>query len=321
MGKFWEAIATQLGSDWASRVLLPSFMFGALGLLAFALGPWLSIDQFTSTVCKVQGLNTVLLGALLVVGLIGLFLCGLITDQLTAPFLRLLQGYWPDWPVLNELWLALIGWQEKKRVNMNRDWQKLAKQQLAGTLDRAGARTYARLDDRMHRLPAKPLDVMPTRLGNILKAGETRPENKYGLDAYVCWARMWLLLDKDLKEELTAARAALDNAVRALMWGLLALIWITFAWWVVLPAGVAIFVAWQAILAAAETYADMLEGSFDTHRRLLYDALAWPKPASPAEEQALGEQITKYLYRGDDAPLPRFTDGKPPAVGGDTGWV
>jgi len=42
--------------------------------------------------------------------------------------------------------------------------------------------------------PAESDRHMPTKLGNILRAAELRSKDKYGLDAVICWPRLWLLL-------------------------------------------------------------------------------------------------------------------------------
>lgn len=55
--------------------------------------------------------------------------------------------------------------------------------------------------------------VHPTRLGNIIEAFETYPKVKYGLDAVFYWYRLWVVLDKDLREEIDTAQALVDSAV------------------------------------------------------------------------------------------------------------
>jgi hypothetical protein len=74
---------------------------------------------------------------------------------------------------------------------------------------------FARVDRRMHLRPARPWQYMPTRTGNILRAAETRPAEKYGLNTVIVWPRLWLLLPGPVRDEPTAARAALDSAVAA----------------------------------------------------------------------------------------------------------
>lgn len=72
----------------------------------------------------------------------------------------------------------------------------------------------------------------PTRLGNLINAFETYPDRRYGVDAVFYWYRIWLKLDKDLREELDTRQASTDSAlyssavlfVSALLWSTYALI-------------------------------------------------------------------------------------------------
>jgi hypothetical protein len=52
---------------------------------------------------------------------------------------------------------------------------------------------------------------MPTRFGDILRAAEFRPRDKYGLDTTVCWYPLWLLLPAEVKQEISQARLELDR--------------------------------------------------------------------------------------------------------------
>ncbi len=58
-----------------------------------------------------------------------------------------------------------------------------------------------------------PYVEFPTRLGNLLASFESYPELKYGLDGVFYWYRLWLVLDKDTREEIDNAQALADSAV------------------------------------------------------------------------------------------------------------
>jgi hypothetical protein len=53
----------------------------------------------------------------------------------------------------------------------------------------------------------------PTRLGNIIEAYESYPNTKYGLDSVFYWYRLWVVLDKDLREEIDTAQALVDSTI------------------------------------------------------------------------------------------------------------
>jgi hypothetical protein len=116
-----------------------------------------------------------------------------------------------------------------------------------------------------------------------LRAAERRPRDHYGLDAIICWPRLWLLLPDSTKKELQAARDELNNSARLVLWSLLFLIWSIWAWWAT-PLGIfSALLAYRWSLEAAEVYASLIEATFDLYRALLYQALCWQMPDNPDE--------------------------------------
>ncbi|MGW2183580.1 hypothetical protein ACWCXX_37285 [Streptomyces sp. NPDC001732] len=113
---------------------------------------------------------------------------------------------------------------------------------------------------------------MPTRIGNTLRAVETRPVDKYGLDVVSVWPHLWLLLPDTARKEIATARVSLDASVAASIWGVLFVLFAPLTLWAV-PAGLGVavvaVVAW--VPSRAEVYADLLEAGFDLYRRTLYE--------------------------------------------------
>lgn len=61
----------------------------------------------------------------------------------------------------------------------------------------------------------QPEARFPTRLGNLIDSYESYPSKRYGVDAIFHWYRLWLSLDKDLREELDNRQALADSSVYA----------------------------------------------------------------------------------------------------------
>jgi hypothetical protein len=53
----------------------------------------------------------------------------------------------------------------------------------------------------------------PTRLGNLCTAFEDYPSRIYGMDSVFYWPRIWLTLDKDIREEISNQQALADSTV------------------------------------------------------------------------------------------------------------
>ena len=90
----------------------------------------------------------------------------------------------------------------------------------------------------------------------------------------------------------------MDTAARIILWSILFLVWIIWAWWVPFVTLVVAFWAYRWALSAAEVYGDLLESVFDLHRFALYEALGWPLPQNTLTEEKKGQLLTGYLFRG-----------------------
>lgn len=239
-----------------------------------------------------------------------LFLFGLLVIMATASnilkhfdllVLRVLEGYyWPQW--LRD-WK--VHWRNSRIEQQNQRFQELA---LKPYLPPKENVELAHLDEQLMYIPTEPDLRMPTDLGNLLRTIEYRPQQKYGLDAFKCWPRLWLVLPTETKHELANARDKLDSLVRTWTWSLLFMVWGLWAWWIIPLGVIALLVTYRGILQAAMVYGQLLESSFDLYRHLLYKELRWPLPQNPAEEKAQGEQLTTYLWRGSAQDMPKFSN-------------
>ncbi len=217
--------------------------------------------------------------------------------------IRFLEGYyWSGW--LAKLLKYL---QNLQIARIDARFQTLALKNHKGLppLTSKEQAEYAHLDWQRMFIPSEA-QRMPTRLGNLLRALELRPQEKYGLDIFVCWSRLWLILPDNVKKEIGIARDNLDTIAHIWMWGLLFLVWTPFTAWVIIISIVVMFLAYHQMLQAASIYGQLIESSFDLYRSNLYQELRWPLPKNPAEERQQGEQLTDYLWRGSDSDKPEF---------------
>jgi hypothetical protein len=299
--KFWEGLGGKLAEQWAARILTPAFVFWTGGLAAWVwgnLGDDIRTKGWTAALqeqtSKLQTLPVALQVTLVVVILLGLVGSAAVAERLTLPLLRILEGYWPTW---------LGGWLQQRNFT-RRQAAYMRAAELARRRDDKGLTAeedgeLARLEEQLRHAPATLPLTMPTRLGNLLRAAEARPRERYGLDTVVCWPYLWLVLEKDTKDELTQARGALNAGTRFWFWGALFAVWTVWTWWALLVAIVVCASTYYvSMLSAAEVYGDLLEASFALQRTELYASLRWPPPASPNEELADGQALTAYLWRG-----------------------
>ena len=302
---FWEALGGKLGERGLAESLTPALIFftGALAAWMWSRGAtsgWHTVENW------VRHEDTAVQIALAIAVLVGLIIATELMNRLTAPVLRMLEGYLPR-PLA---WLVERGAERRRQVRreLARRLQELSAKRVPTPAERA---ELDRIDVALHRMPADELRQMPTKLGDALRAAEDRPRDKYGLDPIICWPRLWLLLPEAPRTDLVATRESLNKATQVWIWGLLFIGFSAWAWWAA-PMGIAVaIVAYYGwMLSAAETYGSLLESAFDIHRRKLYEELRWPLPQTPEQERDEGPLMMEYLWRGFTPTGFRFEGGQ-----------
>jgi hypothetical protein len=253
----------------------PTALFWGLALAAGAAATrgWTgSLDWWTAQSGTAQ---TVLFTA----AVVWLVIFGVLTVNWNVALVRLFEGYWPD--SIPWRWLT-----RRFEAKWKRRWQALADQDTAleeqtaslrSELDRRGAHE-PKLEQRLADLerqrqpisrklflyfPSSPEAVMPTRLGNVLRAAELYSWDRYRLDSVVVWPRLEATFDDGMPDPVLDSRTSLDLMVTlsafSVLFGLpiaaglaLGIGW-DVPWWLALAALVpaAILRLWAALVAAA----------------------------------------------------------------------
>jgi hypothetical protein len=293
---FWESVSGKLAERLTAELVAPATLFWAAGLGAWILDRgWNdSADRLVRWFEGLSGVEQVLVAA----GALGaLIASAAVGEYLARTVLRLLEGYWPRG--LGWLRDAATAARSRRIARAETTLAELEATRRRSGLDPGEALEFARLDAKLRRVPAAPDLRMPTRLGDILRSGETWPRLKYGLDAVVCWPRLWLVLPEQARTDLAQARRELDHSVAIAMWGAMILVWTPLTLWALLAAAVLASFAYLRSLSAAEVFADLVEAAFDVFRDSLYTHVGVAFPAAGEDERRAGESLTAYLWRGD----------------------
>jgi len=314
---FWQAVGGKL-ADRLAVVSVPALVFWLGGLAAWTVHRG-SLPAVASQLAWLDRQGTGVQVAALLAALLALAGSGIAVGSLAATVLRLLEGYWPRWAAPVRLRLARR--LAERAAREAPAWQKAhARVQQPGDFTAEDLAVYARLERHRRRRPSAPAYFQPTPIGNILRAAERRPLDKYGLDPVILWPRLWPLLPGSLRSDLLAARASLDRAAMAATWGVLFCAFAPLTLWAI-PAGlaVAVIAVTSVIPARAQAFGDLMEAAYDQYRTALYTQLRWPLPANPQEEHEAGRQLTFYLWRGSDDPTPAFVSPADPAPDSQAG--
>jgi hypothetical protein len=240
--------------------------------------------------------------ALLVVGVTVL---AVLLQPLQLSLVRLLEGYWGNGSVGRALASPMLTRQRRRYDDLTRI---VDSDRGDGPVPAAAA-----IADqvRRSRYPSRPL-LMPTALGNALRAAEQTAGRRYGLDSVVIWPRLYPLLSAQVRTvvddrrdqlDVTAGISVVSTVVlfvtTVLLWG--------DGWWLMVPVLAAALarLSYLAAVSAAVAYGESVNVAFDLHRFDLLHALHLPLPGTPAEERAANKSLST-MFRQEGPPPPAY---------------
>jgi hypothetical protein len=226
------------------------------------------------------------------------FSAALVLQPFQLLLVRILEGYWKDVPVLRKL--RFIGIE----INRRRYWKIRVLEDDA--------------QDRLLRLyPPKTEELLPTRLGNVLRSAERQAGEQHGFtDAVEMLPRIYPYMSQSLAENMADARDDLDMACRmcAVLWTIALVAGCTLVAdgavaasagaWLAVPVAAAVFgvFSYRAAVRCAGEYGQLLYLVFDLHRRDFIRALGYVPPEDPAHEKKLIEDLGNWLTGVGSAP-------------------
>ncbi|WP_250031155.1 hypothetical protein [Paractinoplanes maris] len=152
-------------------------------------------------------------------------------------------------------------------------------------------------------------EVLPTRLGNVMRAAERYPLDRYGADLILVWPRLLQVIPRESAQDVEEARGRLEFVLVLALWfaGFAALAPV-FAFSARGSALVAVsclmlgtggaYAAYLSGIAAAAEYGEYLRALFDTHRFALLRQLNAPIPTTLRGERQLWRELGDFVGRG-----------------------
>ncbi|MGA5501928.1 hypothetical protein [Streptomyces umbrinus] len=242
--------------------------------------------------------------------------CAVLLGLLLQPFqvraVRVLEGYWDRWALTAGL-AGVLGRAQRKR--------RQALQKRADTPAVGDTVRRVRADARRRLASQPPGDILlPTALGNALRAGEVSAGERYGLATLPSWPRIYLQVSDRMAEVLRSTRDGLDTAVN-LCWALLALTGTGSValydepsdWWMCGAGFLLASLAYKGAVTAAQAYSGLMHVAYDLHRFDLLEALHYRLPLDRATEEETFFRLSELLSGAGPADLPY--DHGPAALG------
>lgn len=222
---------------------------------------------------------------------------------------RVFEGYW------GSSWFARaigglgreIQWrrQEELRLELKRTLEADSRRDLQAASEQAPAGRPYGVRAQLRTYP-KADRLLPTRLGNVLRAAEDRAGQRYALDTVEMWPRLLPHVTSSLDQALRETRSQLDATVRlsaslVLATVVSAAMLLTDGPWLLIPVGTAAlsWVAYQAAVNTALKYGQALYVAFDVHRFDMLRGLHYPLPPTLEQERAFNEELVRFFRHGE----------------------
>jgi len=220
---------------------------------------------------------------------------------------QLLEGYWPAWfpPFL----LRFGIWLEQRRRDRIRRRLVIVSRRIAPTAEAAAReRAQAAETQLRQRFPAQER-LLPTALGNALRASEDTVGQRYGLESVVIWPRLFPLLPDRVRDGVDDEVTQLDVSVRlAVTWTLAGAI--STSWllrdlsslghnhpWLLVPAGVFVLarLSYQSAVESAIAQGVDLEVAIDLYRARVIDAMRLHSTVSLEHERRVFGELCELF--------------------------
>lgn len=155
---------------------------------------------------------------------------------------------------------------------------------------------------RSQMYPLMPGRVMPTRLGNILRAAEQYPRDRFRAPTVLLWSRLYRIFPTEFASNIESAAARLEFLLVVSAWcasfaGISCTVGLTFG----TPPNVVAaccgggmllaYLAYRSAIPAALQYGNRLRAGFDLYRLDLLERLTFKRPRSLSEEAALWSAV------------------------------
>jgi len=297
--------AQAIGRYFSVISVVPSSFYVTFVYLLIASGSWKHPPNWSNAFASLGHLGATGI-ALLAFFSIGI---GLVIHPIQFAIVQFFEGYWGSGPVADVI--------RAQRIQRYRSlWDELYGKQADASEELLDPRTEAdhpkwvRLRSRYEEtsrarsaLPRAIDEVMPTRLGNVLRRNESLAGSQYGLSALEVVPLLLLIAPDNHVDYVNDQRSLLDLAVRMTFMSIAASATaVLFLWprglWVLIamiPYALA-YVSYRGSIVAAQHYGWALDALINLDRFTLYEKLHLKAPATTQEERIANARLSQLLF-------------------------
>lgn len=289
--------------------VIPSTLYVIFVYILIESGSWQHSPDWSRAFTSLVHIG---IGGIVLLVIFG-FGLGLIIHPIQFPIMQFFEGYWGTGSIAQAVRSHRIMHYQRACRALNDakadSSEKLASLEAAGIRGTPAIRVplLSRGHEalRVRDIFPRALDqVMPTRLGNVLRRAESQAGSQYGMDAVQVVPHLLFIAPTSHVDYVRNRHSQLDLAIRMTFISLVATVTaILFLWhglWVlaaIIPYALAYF-SYLGSVAAARNYGSAIDTLINLDRFMLYEALRLPPPAT-TEEERLANQKLAHLFNYD----------------------
>ena len=316
--------AQAIGRYFSVISVIPSSLYVAFVYLLVASGSWKHSPDWNHAFTSFQHIS---IGGIAALAFLSIGL-GLIIHPMQFALVQFLEGYWGTVPAIQSI-------RAKRILHYQRICKKLRKErtdaltsleslpeQAVGP-DAARARFISQRAEALRirdYFPSGTDDIMPTRLGNMLRRYESQAGRQYNMDALVVVPHILLIAPPNHVDYVDDQRSQLDLAVRMTFISILASATALFFLWpygswvliAVIPYVLA-YLSYRGSVIAGGHYGSAFDALINLNRFTLYEQLHLPLPVDTKDER-----LTNKKMKGLFEYSPAVVAYKHPDPGGRT---
>jgi hypothetical protein len=297
-----------------SRDFMLSAFFPLLIFTGASLALFVEIDQSLGAgLAMLEKLSVLDQAIALLAWLLLVAFLAYLIDNFQYSITRFFEGYWSRIPLLSQLRNLRVDLYKKR-------WEYLdALIQSAKTITEANEVIAEQL---AFYPPPNHLDkMMPTKVGNILRAAELHAYDRYGIDSTIIWPRLRPLLKTEAIAPLEDKKTTLEFMLLMSLLGILfTIFWCpviaiyTNRWDLFLLCALGLPLAWvcyQNAIQSALAYGEQVKATFDLYRNDLLKALNRPIPTDTETERKEWLRLSRFFHRNLPIPPSPASPSKP----------
>lgn len=294
--------AQAIGRYFSVISVIPSSLYVAFVYLLVASGSWNHSPDWNHAFTSFEHISIGGIGALAFLS-IGL---GLIIHPMQFALVQFLEGYWGTAPAFQSIRTQRIVHYQRlcrklrnERTAALKSLENLPKQAVGP--DVARARLISQRAEALRirdYFPRGTDDIMPTRLGNMLRRYESQAGRQYGMDALEVVPHVLLIAPANHVDYVDDQRSQLDLAVRMTFISILASVTALFFLWpygfwvlvAVIPYVLA-YLSYRGSVIAGGHYGSAFDTLINLNRFALYEQLHLPLPVDTKAERLTNEMM------------------------------